>query len=96
MDVDLVVAALAHHLRVFDQAAVSRPESMDEQAMDGGADVAGDVLTADVGGFRILARRSDAWDAIVAGADGARRAAPGPIPSRDAWLPGSVQLDAGA
>ena len=45
MDVDLVVAALAHHLRVFDQAAVSPADPIDEHEMDGGADVAGNRIS---------------------------------------------------
>ena len=53
LDVDLVAAALAHHARVFDPAAVSA--SMDS-----------DGLTCEVGGYLIAATRSDSWDAIVA------------------------------
>lgn len=53
MDVDLVAAALAHHARVFDLAAVS-------------PSLATDGLSCDVGGYLIVATRTDSWDAIVA------------------------------
>jgi len=53
MDVDLVTAALAHHARVFDPAAVS-------PSMDTGG------LSCEVGGYLIVAIRTDSWDAIVA------------------------------
>src|SRR5204863_4225957 len=46
MDVDLVTAALAHHLRVFDPAAVS-------------PSVATDGLSCEVGGYLIVATRTD-------------------------------------
>ena len=53
MDVDLVTAALAHHARVFDPAAVS------PSMATGG-------LSCEVGGYLIVATRTDSWDAIVA------------------------------
>ena len=53
MDVDLVTAALAHHARVFDPAAVS-------------PSMATDGLSCEVGGYLIVATRTDSWDAIVA------------------------------
>jgi len=53
MDVDLVTAALAHHARVFDPAAVS-------------PSMATDGLSCEVGGYLIVAMRTDSWDAIVA------------------------------
>lgn len=51
MDVHLVSAALAQHLLVFDLAATPT-----------GEDAAGD----DVRGYRLVATRTDSWDAIVA------------------------------
>jgi hypothetical protein len=53
MDVDLVTAALAHHARVFDPAAVS-------------PSMAAGGLSREVGGYLIVATRTDSWDAIVA------------------------------
>jgi len=53
MDVDLVTAALARHARVFDPAAVS-------------PSMAGGGLSCEVGGYLIVATRTDSWDAIVA------------------------------
>ena len=53
MDSDLVAAALAHHARVFDRAAVS-------------PSVATDGLSSDVGGYLVVATRTDSWDAIIA------------------------------
>jgi hypothetical protein len=50
MDANLVIAALAKHARVFDTAA-SPPAS--------------DSLTADVGGYVVIAKRTHSWDAIV-------------------------------
>jgi hypothetical protein len=64
MDVDLVTAALAQHMRVFDRAAITL------QTMDGedvemirGLDAA---LSCDVGGYLVVATRTDSWNAIVA------------------------------
>jgi hypothetical protein len=53
MDAELVVAALAHHARVFDPAAV-----LPSMATDG--------LSCEVGGYLVVATRTDSWDAIVA------------------------------
>jgi hypothetical protein len=53
LDVDLVTAALAHHARVFDPAAVS-------------PSMGTDGLSCEVGGYLIVATRTDSWDAIVA------------------------------
>jgi hypothetical protein len=63
LDVDLVVAGLSRHLRVFDLAATSY------MSMDGEEIVAirigEEEQSCEVGGYRIVATRSDAWDAIV-------------------------------
>jgi hypothetical protein len=51
IDVDLVVAALAQHVLVFDQASgVRGPE---------------EALDCQVGGYRVVAKHSEAWEAIV-------------------------------
>jgi hypothetical protein len=51
MDVDLVIAGLAQHALVFDEAAGVRP--LDHE------------LSCKVGGYRVVARRAGSWDAIV-------------------------------
>jgi hypothetical protein len=63
MDVDLVIAGLAPHARVFDRAALSAV--IDEQVV---ADVhaARDGFGCDLGGYLVVARRTESWDAIVA------------------------------
>jgi hypothetical protein len=65
MDVDLVIAGLAQHTRVFDRAASTPYTTMD------GVEVTliragGDELSCDVGGYLLEARRTESWDAIVA------------------------------
>src|SRR5260370_22521195 len=65
VDIDLVIAALAQHVLVFDRAAVSSFTTMD------GEEVApsrrpGDGLGCEGGTYLVEARRSDSWDAIVA------------------------------
>ena len=52
MEVDLVIAGLAQHVRVFDLAA--------------GVHTQDDVLTCEIGGYGVDARRTDSWNAIVA------------------------------
>jgi hypothetical protein len=51
MDVDLLTTAFAQYILVYDAAA--------------GVRIPDDATTCDVGGYRIVARRSDSWDAIV-------------------------------
>ena len=65
IDIDLVIAALAQHLRVFDRAAIllSATDGGDDIEMIGGLD---DALSCNVGGYRVVATRTDAWDAIIA------------------------------
>jgi Family of unknown function (DUF6178) len=65
LDAGLVTAGLAQHARVFDRAALS-PSITDDgdemptsQAVDGGP-------SCDVGGYLLVATRTDSWDAIVA------------------------------
>jgi hypothetical protein len=61
MDVDLVVAALARHIRVFDVVALLT--AVEEEWVDVGLRDAD--LSCDIGGFRIGPRRSEVWDAII-------------------------------
>jgi hypothetical protein len=65
MDVKLVTAGLAEHALVFDNAARSPSGSMDAE-MEPAARTLNDALGCDIGGYLVLARRTDAWDAIVA------------------------------
>ena len=64
MDVELVVAALSQHLRVFDAAAASPYTTLDGERMvpEG---IGEDNADGEVGGYLIEARRTGAWDAIV-------------------------------
>ncbi len=65
MDVGLVIGGFAQHVGVFDRAAVTPYVTTDGEevapmrAMD-------DALVCDVGGYLLVARRTDSWDAIVA------------------------------
>jgi hypothetical protein len=52
MDADLVIAGLAQHARVFDGAAL--PPHMTT-----------DGLEREIGGYRLFAKRTDSWEAIV-------------------------------
>ena len=64
IDVDLVTAALAQHLLVFDCASVSRFTTTDGDEIC--ASRRGDGLGCEVGGYLIEPRRAGPWDAIVA------------------------------
>src|SRR5581483_8978660 len=64
IDADLVVAALAQHVAVFDVAAVT------PAADDGGEPAERNLqpserLSREIGGYLLEAKRTDAWDAIV-------------------------------
>ena len=63
LDVDLVIAGLAQHVLAFDRAAIAEYETTDGDRIPGAH--SGDGLTADVGGCLIIARRADAWAAVV-------------------------------
>jgi hypothetical protein len=68
MDVDLVVTGLAQHMRVYDRAAVTPYETLDGELITFYADaisVFDDGLTFDVGGYLLVAKRADSWEAIV-------------------------------
>jgi hypothetical protein len=64
MPPEIVAAGLAQHVRVFDEAAVASYVTLDGE-LAGGRRETDDELTGEVGGYRIVERRSDAWDAIV-------------------------------
>ena len=65
IDTPLVIAGLSGHIRVFDRAAFAPAWSSDDEAADGGP-AAGEGLACDVGGYLLLARKAECWDAIVA------------------------------
>jgi hypothetical protein len=54
MDADLVIAGLAQHARVFDCAVVTAIHVLDHG------------LASEVGGYRLVAKRTDSWETIVA------------------------------
>lgn len=65
MDVDLAIAAFAQHVRVVDPAAASPvAPADDDEAPDVGP--LNEGPGCDIGGYRVAARRTDSWDAIVA------------------------------
>jgi hypothetical protein len=64
MDVEFVTAGLAQHALVYDLAAVTPYETLDGELVDASSAV-GDGLAAEVGGYVLVARREDSWDAIV-------------------------------
>jgi hypothetical protein len=79
MDVDLVIAGLAQHALVYDIAAVTPYETTDGELITFYADairVFDDGLKFDVGGYLLLAKRADSWEAIVE-----------VLTSLDAWHP---------
>lgn len=65
MDADLVVAGLAQHALICDCAVVMPCETLDGEQIDA-MRIRDDALMSDIGGYRIVARRTDSWDAIVA------------------------------
>jgi hypothetical protein len=68
IDVDLVIAGLAQHALVYDRAAVMPYETTDGELITFYADaisVFDDGLTFDVGGYLLVAKRADSWEAIV-------------------------------
>jgi hypothetical protein len=64
IDVDLVVAGLAQHALVYDHAAVTPYETLDGELVDAIRDI-GDGLVTNLGGYVLVARRADSWEAIV-------------------------------
>jgi hypothetical protein len=65
MDADLVAVALAQHVRLFDLAAVP-PASQIDGDEDAALRAPRDGPECDIGGYRVVAVRTDSWDAIVA------------------------------
>ncbi|MEP7341905.1 MAG: DUF6178 family protein [Acidobacteriota bacterium] len=64
MDAELVIAGLAQHTLVYDRVAVTPYETLDGEQVDPiRAD--DDGLTSNLGGYLLVARRTDSWEAIV-------------------------------
>ncbi len=63
VDVGLATAAFAHHVRVFDPAAVSLPSTDGEEVPDLGETDEGPRI--EVGGYLIVGKRADSWDAVA-------------------------------
>jgi hypothetical protein len=66
MDVDLVIGGLAQHARVFDRGVLTRYTTTDGKEAAPTIHGLEAELTCDVGGYVLVARRTDSWDAIVA------------------------------
>jgi hypothetical protein len=60
---DLVVVALAQHVRVFDLAAIPQTHGEDDMLLEEARPSERDA--AEIGGYRIESIRSDGWDTIV-------------------------------
>jgi len=65
MDVDLVIAALAQQVLVFDAAAVSPFTTMDGQQMPGSRRL-DSGCNCEIAGYLVVARRTGSWDAVIA------------------------------
>lgn len=65
MDVGLVIAGLAQHIRVFDDAAIAPVVSLDGDEMPAVHAIA-ESLRCDVGSYVVVARRAESWEAIAA------------------------------
>jgi hypothetical protein len=64
MDVAFVAAAFAHHVRVFDYAAVAPYETFDGELVSIER-ASGEGPRCELGGYVIVARRTSSWDAIT-------------------------------
>ena len=64
LPIEQLIAGFAHHARVFDIAAIAAYETSDGERIEPRAP--DDALDCDVGGYHVVARREDAWQAIVA------------------------------
>ena len=64
MDVDLLVAGFAEHIRVFDYAAVAPFITIDGEVAPGAPFA--DGVRSEIGGYVVIAKRVDFWDAITA------------------------------
>src|SRR5262249_54348931 len=64
MDVGLIVTGLAQHVLVYDRAAVTAYENVDGEQVDVSR-IGEDALTFEMGGYLLVAKRADSWEAIV-------------------------------
>ena len=64
IDSEIVIAGLASHVAVFDRAAVSPIAGDGEDAFE--IRPSSDRTACEIGSYLVEARRSDAWDAIIA------------------------------
>ncbi|HVQ12269.1 MAG TPA: DUF6178 family protein [Vicinamibacterales bacterium] len=65
MDPEIVTAGFAQHVRVFERGAVSRYTTTDGEEIEEKVNRSEGHM-CDVGGYLAVARRTDAWEAIVA------------------------------
>ena len=65
MDAGLVIAALARHILVFDYAVVAAHVSLDGEEIPAPLK-SDDRLRCEIGGYAVVARRTESWDAIEA------------------------------
>src|SRR5438067_1818873 len=70
LDTHLVIVGLSRYVRVSDPGTFEPTASSDDEPMDRNemmnSETSGDVLECEVGSYLVRARRTDAWDAIVA------------------------------
>ena len=70
LDKHLVILGLCRYARVFDPGTFEPTESSDDELMDRhekmNSEARDDAPECEVGGYLVQARRTDAWDAIVA------------------------------
>ena len=70
LDRDIVVAGLCRHVRVLDPGIFEPTAQSDDEAIDRhdsmNSETSRDLPDCEIGGYLIRARRTDAWDAIVA------------------------------
>ena len=64
MNVELVAAGLAQHLLVYDRAMITPYETSDGELVDASLDI-DDRLAADLGGYVLVARLEESWEAII-------------------------------
>ena len=64
MDVDLLAAGFIEHIRVFDYAAVAPFITIDGDVAPGAPFA--DGVRSEIGGYVVIAKRVDVWDAITA------------------------------
>ena len=64
VEANLVIAALAQHVRVMDVAASSPYMTLDGEEVSASGQTPG-ALVSEIGGYRIEGKRTAAWDAII-------------------------------